>query len=130
MDVCCLNRPFDDQTQERIKFESFVIKLILKNCIEGNWNLLNSDIILFEISKMKDERRLNKIIKILSISQRFIELDATIEKRGQEIKKKGFSPVDSLHIASAEIGRADTFLTTDDSIVRKYANVKKNLILP
>ena len=29
LDVCCLNRPFDDQTQDRIRLESEAVLLIL-----------------------------------------------------------------------------------------------------
>jgi hypothetical protein len=32
MDVCCLNRPFDAQTQERIRLESEAVLLILERC--------------------------------------------------------------------------------------------------
>jgi len=31
LDVCCLNRPFDDQTQDRIHLESEAVLLILKH---------------------------------------------------------------------------------------------------
>jgi len=31
LDVCCLNRPFDDQTQERIHLESEAVLIILSN---------------------------------------------------------------------------------------------------
>jgi hypothetical protein len=31
LDVCCLNRPFDDQTQERIRLEAEAVLRILAN---------------------------------------------------------------------------------------------------
>jgi len=39
MDVCCLTRPFDDQSQERIKLESESVLMILHRCeLEcGRW---------------------------------------------------------------------------------------------
>jgi len=37
LDVCCLNRPFDDQTQDRIHLESEAVILILKRVRSGNW---------------------------------------------------------------------------------------------
>jgi len=37
MDVCCLNRPFDDQTQDKIRIESDAILAILSKCISGKW---------------------------------------------------------------------------------------------
>lgn len=41
LDACCLNRLFDDQTQDRIRLESEVVVLIiwLKEVIENEyWN--------------------------------------------------------------------------------------------
>ena len=45
-------------------------------------------------------------------------LDATIVKRGLEIGKIGFGAYDGLHLACAEYGKADVFLTTDDKLLR------------
>jgi hypothetical protein len=42
LDVCCLNRPFDDQTQDRIRLEAEAIVLILEHIIRGDWNWLSS----------------------------------------------------------------------------------------
>ena len=35
LDVCCLNRPFDDQSQDRIKLETDAVLSILDNCQTG-----------------------------------------------------------------------------------------------
>jgi len=34
MDVCCLNRPFDDQSEDRIKMESEAVLMILNRCLD------------------------------------------------------------------------------------------------
>lgn len=39
--------------------------------------------------------------------------------RARQIKEQGFSPFDALHLASAEKGGADVFLTTDDGLLRR-----------
>ena len=46
--------------------------------------------------------------------------------RGKELEMFKLKPHDSLHIASAEYGNADVFLTVDDNILRKY-NKNPNL---
>jgi len=43
LDVCCFNRPFDDQTQERIKLETEAILLILKRFELGQWQWVSSE---------------------------------------------------------------------------------------
>jgi hypothetical protein len=39
--------------------------------------------------------------------------------RARRIEELGFSPFDALHLASAELGGADVFLTTDDDLLRR-----------
>ena len=54
MDICCLNRPFDDQNQDRIHLEAESVLSILSFVEKGKWHLLNSDAILYEINKIPD----------------------------------------------------------------------------
>ncbi|BAY02118.1 hypothetical protein ACOWPH_21415 [Anabaena sp. PCC 7938] len=35
LDVCCLNRPFDDQTQWRTRLETEAILEIINHCLSG-----------------------------------------------------------------------------------------------
>jgi hypothetical protein len=44
LDVCCINRPFDDQTEERIRMESEAVLAILKRCL-SEWTLIGSEAI-------------------------------------------------------------------------------------
>ncbi len=37
LDVCCLNRPFDDWTQERIRFEGEAILSIMERIWARKW---------------------------------------------------------------------------------------------
>lgn len=57
LDVCCLNRPFDDQTQDRIHLESEAVLTILNCCQSREWQLVGSEVVDFEISKIPDEDR-------------------------------------------------------------------------
>jgi hypothetical protein len=43
LDVCCLNRPFDEQTQERIRLEAEAVLFILTKFQVGDWRLLGSE---------------------------------------------------------------------------------------
>lgn len=51
-------------------------------------------------------------------------MDEDTEKRAIELTESGFKPVDAFHIASAEKGGADVFLTTDDKLLRKALQKK------
>jgi predicted nucleic acid-binding protein len=119
LDVCCLNRPFDDQTQDRLRFESEAILMILHRCEIGKWELVTSEAIDAEISKIPNEERREKVAILVSLSKRVVLVDEEIEKRALFLRKKGFKPFDALHIACAEKGKADVFLTTDDKVLRQ-----------
>lgn len=54
LDNCCYNRPFDDQTQERIHLESESILAILKCGQTGKYKIVGSNILQLEIEKMHD----------------------------------------------------------------------------
>ena len=126
-DVCCLNRPFDDHTQDRVRLESEAVLTILDSCgIKGNI-FLSSEVIDIEISKIPDDDRKQKVIFLSTISQSVIIVDIDIEKRAMELEKLNFSSFDSLHIACAERGNADILLTTDDNLLRKALQNKSIL---
>ncbi len=119
LDVCCLNRPFDDQTQDRIRLETEAIYTILKKIELGEFELINSDIIFYEVEKIPDITRKERINCILSLAGQFIKLDPEIKDRARNIQNMGLSSYDSLHLASAELAKATIFLTTDDKLLKK-----------
>ena len=119
LDVCCLNRPFDDLSQDRVRLESEAVLTVLSRCQSGKWNLIGSEAILLEIRKMPDTERRDKVLFLSSITSSFITVDIHIEKRGMEIEKMGIRSFDAMHIACAEKANADILLTTDDDLLRK-----------
>jgi predicted nucleic acid-binding protein len=127
LDVCCLNRPFDDQTQDRIHLEAEAILTILNHCRTAGWTVVGSEILDFEISKIIDHDK-QLMVQILStLHDVYIKIDAGVEKRALELKGMGLKPLDALHVACAEKAKADVLLTTDDNLLRKAAKNKKIL---
>ena len=51
LDACCLNRPYDDQTQDRIHLESEAVLTVLKHIEAGDWEWVVSSVILFARSQ-------------------------------------------------------------------------------
>lgn len=120
LDVCCLNRPFDDQMQTRIRLESEAILITLNKFKSNEWQLITSNAIEAEISQISNREKLKEIIQILSIATVRILVNEIIEKRTVELNKLGFSAYDAAHIASAEEALADALLTTDDRLLKRY----------
>lgn len=119
MDVCCLNRPFDDQSQDRIQLEAGAITKILLKCLFGKWSLVSSDAVNFEISKNADMDKIQKILNLLNVVKEHIYLTENITKRAMELENIGFKRFDSFHIAYAEEAKVDVLLTTDDRFEKR-----------
>lgn len=118
-DICCLNRPLDNLEQLRIRLESEAVISILEKCEKGEWLLINTDAIQFEISKNSDQFKKEQLESIISIATDYINSNAAIEARAKELMTMGFKLYDALHLAFAETASVDIFLTTDDRLLRK-----------
>jgi len=119
LDVCCLNRPFDDAAQDRVRIESESILTILSRCLSAGWTLMGSEVADIEIFKIPDEERMRKVSLLSSISQSYVIVDEDVKKRAMLLSALNFKSFDALHIACAEKGGADVLLTTDDSLLHK-----------
>ncbi len=126
-DVCCLNRPLDELQQSRIRLEAEAIISILQKCQEGEWVLLNSDALEFEISKNPDSFKKEQLESILSVAASQLSSSKAIELRAEELMQLGFKFYDALHLAFAEAGGANVFLTTDDRLNRKAFQYRNSI---
>ncbi|MEC4811812.1 MAG: PIN domain-containing protein [Scytonema sp. PMC 1069.18] len=126
LDVCCLNRPFDDQTQSRIRLEAEAVLEIISRCRTGEWELLSSTALESEIARTPDLSRREQVQEALAIAQRKILVNSEISKRAINLTNYNIKNFDALHIACAE-GNADVFLTTDNRLLSKALSYRNNL---
>lgn len=118
LDVCCWNRPFDDQTQTRIHLEAEAVLAIMAEIERGDCELLHSEVVDLEISDAPDEERRQRLQLMIPRPHRYVRAEPKVVARALELESLGFSGIDALHIASAEAGLATVFLTTDDRLLR------------
>ncbi len=125
MDVCCLDRPFDDLSQDRVYLEAEAVLSIVSHCEKGEQTLLASGVIDFELSKSNDDSKLEKVQALYEVARERILLSEEDELRAGYFQRNGLKPYDSLHLAMAEGCGADVFLTTDDRLLQaaKRSNV-------
>ncbi len=124
LDACCLNRPFDDHAQDRIRLESEAVLSILSQSKIKKWLLLNSEIIDIEISKIPDSDKKQRVGILSSLLKPLILIDENVERRAIALEDLGFESYDALHIACAEKGKANILLTTDDKFLNKGLQYK------
>jgi predicted nucleic acid-binding protein len=120
-DVCCLNRPFDDQNQARIRLEAEAVLMALARCDAGDWEWIGSEVIDFEIKQTPDPERRRRTQVLASHARGYVAVGKGEVRRAQQLKAWSISSYDALHLACAESGGADVFLTTDDQLLRKAA---------
>ena len=75
-----LNRPFDDQTQDRIHLESEAILSILNYSQTLNWDIIGSEAIDIEIFKMPDSEKKLKVGILASMHQSYVAVDREVLK--------------------------------------------------
>jgi predicted nucleic acid-binding protein len=123
LDNCVFNRPFDDQNQIRIKLETeakFHIQALIK---EDRLILIWSYILELENAHSPFVERRKAIEQWQKIAQVDIEETTTIINKAHELQKLGVKSKDALHVACAIEGKADYFVTTDDSLSKKTADL-------
>jgi predicted nucleic acid-binding protein len=119
LDACCLNRPFDDQSQVRVHLESEAVLAIIERAEDGKWTLLSSAALEYELVRAPDPQRRARTLKLLSVAQEYVAVGAAETARARSLRDTyGFRALDALHLACAETLRANVFLTTDDRLLR------------
>jgi predicted nucleic acid-binding protein len=119
LDVCCLNRPFDDSSQMRVHLEAEAILGIIKQVELKEWTWVSSDAVAYEISKTPNEDRKELLWSLeLGASER-LELNEAIYLEAERFQQLGFTALDALHITCAKAAVVDVFLSTDDKLLKK-----------
>jgi predicted nucleic acid-binding protein len=119
LDNCCFNRPFDDQSQIRIKLDSEAKLKIQDDILEGSIKFVWSYILEAENTVNPFEERQGAIREWKQYAVMNIKETAAILDRAKDLHQKGLRSKDALHIACAISSGCKYFLTTDDKILNK-----------
>jgi len=128
LDNCCYNRPFDDQTQERIHMESEAVLAIIGRCKK---NKCKMD---FEIERICDfvKKERVKTFYEQTISEK-IDYNENILRFAQELSAyANIRMLDRFHLSFAVNSLTDILLTTDDKFEKSVSklNVKTKVMNP
>jgi predicted nucleic acid-binding protein len=118
-DACCLNRLTDDQSQSRVRDETESVETIMRRVREHSAIWISSTILSVEISRNPDTERRRDAEMLLSFANDVVVPTAETAGRASRIEELGFSPFDAMHLACAEQGHVELFLTTDDALLRR-----------
>ena len=118
LDACCLNRLTDDQSQTRVHDEAEAVEGILRLVQEGRATWVSSRVLEIEISRNPDLERRRDVLALLAFANEVVVPQSNDAVRAASIERLGFREFDALHLACAEHGVVDVFLTTDDGVLR------------
>jgi hypothetical protein len=127
LDLCCINRPFDDQHQARVRLEAEAVLGLVQLARLGELTWIGSEVLDLECSRNPDADRRRKVEVLLSVAQSKVTAGMRERRRGRELEALGFRAFDALHIACAESARAEVLLTTDDRLRSQAARQQEKL---
>jgi predicted nucleic acid-binding protein len=127
LDTCCLNRPFDDQRQPRVRLESEAITLIMEKIRQREWEWVGSEVLIYEIEQTTNTERKERLLLFARETNQTVEISEKTLDRAETLSLLGFGEYDALHLASAESAKVDVFLTTDDQLQKIADKNKKRL---
>ncbi|MFO7967275.1 MAG: PIN domain-containing protein [Archaeoglobaceae archaeon] len=127
LDTCTWCRPFDDQTQIRIRDETAAFYEVLLHIDREYIEVVGSDALLAEIedisNKSKRERVKMLIKRGASLS---VRLDENVKKIASAVEREcGLHGGDALQLASAKMGEVKYFITTDGGILGSAKCISK-----
>jgi hypothetical protein len=121
LDTCCLNRPFDDQLQPRVRLEAEAVLLVMAEFQKRTWEWVASDVVWREVAGMPDRERFRRVMAFRIHVAHHVAVGPAILDRADEIEAMGFGGMDALHVACAEAGQVRVFLSTDDKLLRRMS---------
>ena len=100
---------------------------IISHCEKGEWILIASGVVDYELSKITDADRQEQVQMLYAAASERIKLSGETEQRAAFLQMQGLKPSDSLHLALAEKSGADVFLTTDDRLIKAVQKIDLNV---
>ncbi|MDR1341996.1 MAG: PIN domain-containing protein [Prevotellaceae bacterium] len=118
LDNCCFNRPYDDQTQVKIRLETQAKLHIQSLVYENKIALVWSFILKFENSRNIYHSRKKQIAQWENLSSSFVENSENIRRTAKEIMSTGIKAADAAHVACAIAGNCGFFISVDKRLLK------------
>ena len=119
LDTSVYNRPFDDQSQARIRLEAEAFLSILEKTMAGGVSIISSSVLTYENSLSPFPDRKERVSAYVAVASRTVKMSDAIRKRAIVFEQAGFDSLDAMHLACAEFGGAEYFITCDDAVIKK-----------
>lgn len=129
LDMNIYNRPFDDQSQVRIKLETVAINAVLKMIKNHKLYLLWSFMLEFENSLNPYDDVKTEIEMASRLASEYVGIADDILEAAKDMESSGIKPRDAIHLACAIKSKAIWFLTCDDKLIKKGRFIKNGIVV-
>jgi predicted nucleic acid-binding protein len=121
LENCCFNRPFDSQSQVRVRLETEAKLRIQERVVSGELELAWSYILDYEnaANPFEEKRTAISLWRALAIVD-IVETPALLEN-ARSLVALGLRSKDALHVACAVEAGCEYFVTTDDILLKKLS---------
>jgi predicted nucleic acid-binding protein len=122
-----LNRPFDEQDQQRVRLETQAVLHILESCRIGRHQFVSSAALNVENAQTPNPERRHNVGILIDLANAHIDHTPEIDRRAAELFAMGFGKLDAYHVANAEAGGCDRLVTTDDKFLKQASRAADRL---
>lgn len=127
LDVCALCRPFDNQSQMRVRLETDAILLILSHLGSNDLALVVSPAHTIEITAIEDAAEREQLQLLLREKGTLIPFDlGRARHRAEQLVRLKLGPADAAHLAFAEQAKCD-FVSCDDRLLQQCRRVQTGI---
>ena len=123
LDNCSFNRPFDDQSQPRVRLEAEAKLWLQESVRRGAVGLAWSYILDYENEANPFDERRTTIAKWKRYARVDVEESPQVLRTAGALENIGLKAKDALHLACAIAAGCDYFVTTDDRLLKRDADV-------
>lgn len=127
LDNCCYNRILDDRSNSQIYYERNSVMLILELIEKEAVELVGSEMLVKEMNDLSDSYKKSVLQMMYGLCSEEIRVNSAILDRAEEIRHcSNIKYKDSIHLACAEVAKADALLTTDKKFINNGNRIKIN----
>jgi hypothetical protein len=109
-------RPFDRPRQLHVAVEGDAVLSLLNLWTTGRLELVSSDVIELEASKAPNKGHRDFILRLLRAAKSVVRSTPKILERARHLEVFGLDSFDAYHLASAEAGGVEFFVTCNDNL--------------
>ena len=130
LDMNIYNRPFDDQSQMRIRLEAMAVMMLISLIERGLFTTVWSFVLAYENSRNPFPERRAFVEQLAQVCQQTIEPNEAIKTLAQNLSDRHqVRGGDALHLACAEIAGCDYVVTCDDRLIKQGERLRRQAVL-